>query len=55
MFACGTSIIYAMYGWIPAIIGLIILIIGVFIPSPAPINTKKRVNNQELEGGRRKK
>ena len=53
---CIITATYALYGWIPSIIGMIMLIIGIVLPSPASSNVnKKRPSNQELEGGRRRK
>lgn len=51
------SVIYVMYGWIFSLGALITLIVDYLITSfSASSNAnKRRSNNQELEGGRRRK
>ena len=52
---CFTTILYVMYGWIIAIIGLILAIVGAVTGGSTSSVNRRRSNNQDLEGGRRKK
>lgn len=54
---CLATAFYMYLGWIISFIGLVLAIVGAVIPSTGTsnVNTRKRSNNQELEGGRRRK
>ena len=54
---CLATAFYMYLGWIISVIGLVLTIVGMVVPSTGSsnANTRRRSNNQELEGGRRRK
>jgi uncharacterized membrane protein len=54
---CAISLMYIAYGGMFSLLGVVLVIVGAVIPSggSSNSNTKTRSNNQELEGGRRRK